>query len=91
MSSEESKEAPSLKTISLKEGYNQTYVIFPKRRGEEKGIDEYNDVFFRCGNWCYRGPIDFAGLQLDASEISVIIPTLQRQQNSLKFFCGSNR
>ncbi len=94
MSLEESKEVPSIKTISVREGYNQTYIIYPKNEktgDKDEGSDEYHEVFFRCGNWCYKGPIDFGDVKIETSEIQVLIPTLQKQQNSLKFFCGSSR
>lgn len=81
-------------------GYSQTYVIL---KGSEKcnssdeskesksdGSDQ-NEVFFRCGNWCYKGVIQRSGLNLDISDLPVLIPTLQRQQGSLRYFCNANR
>jgi hypothetical protein len=88
---------------SLRHGYNQTYVILkngsaapPRERdakgGEgdvETGLDNPgpNEVFFRCGNWCYKGEVDFMGLDLGLHGVPALIPCLQRQQGSLRYFC----
>jgi hypothetical protein len=91
--------ATDASNASLRHGYNQTYVILknnqppPGReaKGEEAGVNLTNpgpnDVFFRCGNWCYRGEVDFMGLDLGLHGVPALIPCLQRQQGSLRYFC----
>lgn len=92
--SESKKEssAPQVNSSVLNEGYNQTYVIFPPSdNDEEKNVSNSStrDVFFRCGNWCYRGPIDFNGVTVGTSDLPVLIPTLQRQQSNLRYYCNA--
>lgn len=96
-----SRAAPSAtdaSTASLRNGYNQTYVIMKNSASggnsrESKDMDDIeanagpNEVFFRCGNWCYKGPVDFMGLDLGLHGLPALIPCLQRQQGSLKYFC----
>jgi hypothetical protein len=74
---------------ALDDGYNQTYVIMKNGSDEEKSSEEDNQVFFRCGNWCYKGQIQFNGLKIGISDLPVLIPTLQRQQGSLQYYCSS--
>jgi hypothetical protein len=82
--------APSAK--SLDEGYNQTYIIMKNGSNvEEKSAGDDNEVFFRCGNWCYKGVIQFNGLKIGTADLPILIPTLQRQQGSLRYYCNSNR
>ena len=82
---------PSAK--ALDDGYNQTYIIMKNENenenAEEKNSDHDNDVFFRCGNWCYKGQIQFNGLKLGTSDLTLLIPTLQKQQGSLQYYCSS--
>ena len=78
---------PSAK--ALDDGYNQTYVIMKNIKSEDKSSDEDNDVFFRCGNWCYKGQIQFNGLKIGTSDLPFLIPTLQKQQGSLQYYCSS--
>jgi hypothetical protein len=91
--SEDAKEIPKATEVSMREGYNQTYIIFPSdaSSGDDKDAFDMNDVFFRCGNWCYKGPIDFTGTTIGVADLPVIIPTLQRQQSSLRYYCTANR
>lgn len=93
--SKESASAPAVNSNILNEGYNQTYIIFPSDRSDEEksstGLSNEHDVFFRCGNWCYRGPIDFNGTAVGTSDLPVLIPTLQRQQSSLRYYCNALR
>jgi hypothetical protein len=77
-------EAPSAKSL-LSGSYNQTYVI-SQRNSTESRI-EGNDVLFKCGNWCYKGVVQFAGLKFNLDELPVLIPTLQKQQGSLRYYC----
>ena len=80
---------------SLRHGYNQTYVILKNDRStreakdseEAEGSGGPNEVFFRCGNWCYKGGVDFMGLDLGLHGLPALIPCLQRQQSSLRYFC----
>mmetsp|Transcript_32439 Transcript_32439/g.30933 ORF Transcript_32439/g.30933 Transcript_32439/m.30933 type:complete len:747 (+) Transcript_32439:226-2466(+) len=78
---------PSAK--SLDDGYNQTYVIMKNKHDDEKKAEQDNDVFFRCGNWCYMGQIQFNGLKIGTTDLPVLIPTLQKQQGSLRYYCNS--
>ena len=85
-------EAPSVK--ALDEGYNQTYVIMTNSSNDEKAssaANDSNDVFFKCGNWCYKGLIQFGGLDLNIDEVPILIPLLQKQQGSLRYYCNANR
>ena len=83
------KETPSAKAAYSGEGYNQTYIIMNNGDAESKASDGNHVVFFRCGNWCYRGKIQFNGLKMDTHSLPILIPMLQRQQSSLKYFCTS--
>ena len=88
---DEKEEPPSAKAID--EGYNQTYLIMAneKLEAESKTAEDNHDVFFRCGNWCYKGQIQFGGVALNTEELPVLIPLLQRQQGSLRYYCNSKR
>lgn len=84
------QEPPSAK--ALDDGYNQTYIILSKDHAHPSATpEEGNDVMFRCGNWCYKGLVQFNGLKFNTEEIPVLIPTLQRQQGSLRYYCTSKR
>ena len=67
-------------------GYEQVYTIL---KSTEVG-QQSNEVLFRCGNWCYRGHVQFGDLKLETGDIPAIIPCLQRQQSSLRYFCKAN-
>mmetsp|Transcript_12180 Transcript_12180/g.18401 ORF Transcript_12180/g.18401 Transcript_12180/m.18401 type:complete len:666 (-) Transcript_12180:254-2251(-) len=86
----DAKEVPSATAVSMREGYNQTYVIYPSAEQDEKDAFNMNEVFFRCGNWCYKGPIDFSGTTIGTADLPIIIPTLQRQQGSLRYYCNTS-
>lgn len=91
--SESKESAPLINSTVLNEGYNQTYLIFPPSDSDEEknaSFSSSRDVFFRCGNWCYRGPIDFNGNAVGTSKLSVLIPILQRQQSSLRYYCNAS-
>lgn len=81
---------PSAKAID--EGYNQTYLIMAnaKADGESKTEDNH-EVFFRCGNWCYKGTIQFGGVEVNTEELPILIPLLQKQQGSLRYYCNAKR
>ena len=53
--------------------------------------DKSHDVFFRCGNWCYRGSVEFHGTDINVKSLPTIIPILQRQQGSLQYYCGAKK
>jgi hypothetical protein len=83
---EDKDDPPSAK--ALDEGYNQTYLVM---NDTECKSTEGHEVFFRCGNWCYKGQVQFNGLNINTEELPILIPTLQRQQGSLRYFCNSKR
>eukprot|EP01039_Chlorochromonas_danica_P010755 gene10755-11954_t len=83
MDSKYEDEPPSAKV--LEEGYNQTYIILTR---DEKAASEVgHEVLFRCGNWCYKGLVQFNDLNINLEEVPLVIPTLQKQQGSLRYFC----
>lgn len=71
--------APSVRSLQsiTGGGYNQTYLIM-KPRGDES----LREVFFRCGNWCYKGDIEFFNLGITVAELPSLIPTLQRSRSN---------
>ena len=73
-------------------GYSQTYIISKNTSRDAKGSSDFqdNDVFFRCGNWCYVGKIQFNGLTISTSDLPVLIPVLQKQQSSLRYYCNAS-
>lgn len=89
---DEKEEPPSAK--ALDEGYNQTYLVMANcpSDSDAKSVETDNhEVFFRCGNWCYKGQIQFGGVSINTEELPILIPMLQRQQGSLRYFCNSKR
>ena len=86
--------------------YNQTYLIRTPDAGNEereaKGLSDDSDdgddsdsyverrVLFRCGNWCYTGNITLEKSRVLLSDLTRVIPTLQRQQNRLHFYCNAS-
>jgi hypothetical protein len=44
---------------------------------------------FRCGNWCYTGNIQFGNQDINANKLTLLITTLQKQQNNLRYYCDS--
>jgi hypothetical protein len=81
---------PSAK--ALDEGYNQTYLILNNDKSPEEAKTEDNhEVFFRCGNWCYKGQIQFGGVALSTEQLPILIPLLQKQQGSLRYYCNAKR
>jgi len=75
--------------LSTSNGYNQTYIILTGETRESKNEDGH-EVFFRCGNWCYKGRVQFNGLRINVTDLPVLIPVLQRQQGSLRYYCNAN-
>eukprot|EP01035_Chromulina_nebulosa_P034571 gene34571-46397_t len=88
---DEEAPAPSQAAKALDEGYTQTYLIMakPSSSADSKSEIEADEVFFRCGNWCYKGLIQFGSLKVGVEDLPVLIPTLQRQQGSLRYYCTS--
>ena len=85
------KGIPSAKSLSG-EGYNQTYVILSESVDvDSKLYVDSHEVFFRCGNWCYKGHIQFGGLTIGVKDLPTLITILQRQQGSLRYYCNSKR
>lgn len=67
--------------------YRQTYVILnPKGRADVDG----REVLFCCGNWSYRGVVQFNGLKVSLKELPVLIASLQKQQGILRYYANSN-
>ena len=48
-------------------------------------FNDGNEVFFRCGNWCYKGRIQFNGLSISTADLPILIPALQKQQGNKHF------
>ena len=65
--------------------YAQTYVVLKDQtagRGAEAKKSEGQEVLFACGNWCYRGQIQFNNLKMNLySSASPML--LKAWQNSL--------
>jgi hypothetical protein len=82
---------PNLGKNNYSEGYQQVYVIKHKRNGLQ---NNFRDVFFQCGNWCYDGIIPFQFLEGSSSmqlcDIPKVAPALQKQQQDLSFVCTSS-
>lgn len=72
--------APDVEAISLRNGYNQTYIV-------KSSKNNLHQVLFRCGNWCYTGNVDLGSKQLSLGDLEGAIPALQKQQGSLQFLC----
>ena len=60
------------------EGYNQTYCVF--RHAPHSNPSPFRDMFFRCGNFCYRGNLDLGMNAPTLADFPTLIPTLQSQQ-----------
>ena len=78
-------------SIFTDKSYAQMYVIMKEKADDvDSKRTEGNEVLFRCGNWCYRGQIQFHKITLRVKELPIIIPTLQRQQSCLRYFCNAS-
>lgn len=87
---DDKEEPPSAKAID--EGYNQTYLIMAAAdRDADSKSEDNHEVFFRCGNWCYKGQIQFGGVDVNTEELPILIPLLQKQQGSLRYYCNAKR
>ena len=81
---------PSVKALSTAGGYSQIYVIHsPETEAKDAEPGDTREVLFRCGNWAYRGKIQFNGLKIATPELPLLIPILQKQQGSLRYFCNA--
>ena len=84
-------DTPSAKALSTAGGYSQVYVIHAADLdAKEADPVDTREVLFRCGNWAYRGKIQFNGLKIITPELPVLIPILQKQQGSLRYFCNAS-
>lgn len=84
-------DTPSAKSLSTAGGYSQIYVIHAADTdAKEADPADTREVLFRCGNWAYRGKIQFNGLKICTPELPVLIPILQKQQGSLRYFCNAS-
>ena len=94
MSRAESKGASSAPRADSKDlqagAYSQCYIIMKAAKEDKKSEQQDNDVFFKCGLWCYCGLVQFPGIDLSTAELPLIIPSLQKQQSSLRYFCNSS-
>ena len=89
----ESKGEPGSELDSLFEdtGYEQLYVVLKQTpRDLEAKRQEGHKVLFQCGKWCYTGTCDFGKLRSTPEHLPLLIPSLQRQQGSLRYFCNSS-
>ena len=60
---------PSVKALSTAGGYSQIYVIHsPETEAKDAEPGDTREVLFRCGNWAYRGKIQFNGLKISTPE-----------------------
>ena len=83
--------APRADSKDLQAGaYSQCYIIMKAAKEDKKSEQQDNDVFFKCGLWCYCGLVQFPGVDLTTGELPLIIPSLQKQQSSLRYFCNSS-
>jgi hypothetical protein len=90
-----SEDAPQSAAKAIVEGYNQTYIIMKNQPqssdAKTSSFAEGREVLFRCGNWCYHGYVQFGHLQLTTSDLPLVIPTLQKQQGQLLYYCLAAR
>ncbi len=71
--------------------YSQLYIVMRAAPIDpEAKRNEGNAVLFSCGNWTYTGLVHFDDMTMSVSEIPRIIPTLQKQQSNLRYFCHSS-
>lgn len=82
---------PSAKALSPEMGYTQVYAVKDHNMDDKDCDGNSYEVLFRCGNWCYKGQIQFNDIEVTTSEIPVIIPVLQKQQGSLRYFCHAEK
>jgi len=88
---------PTARMLSTSGGYSQVYIVHAKQSGEALDAKQAasvadtdsHEVFFRCGNWSYVGRIQFGQLKLCTSDLPVLVPALQKQQGSLRYYCHS--
>ena len=83
-----------LSELMREKHYKQTYVILAPNAGgqarQHPTLADANEVLFQCGNWSYRGHVQFNGLKLVLKELPVLIASLQKQQGNLRYYCNSN-
>ena len=82
---------PSAKMLSVEGGYSQVYMIHKEDRDAKNADGDAHEVLFRCGNWAYRGFIQFnEGIKLNTTDLPLLIPVLQKQQGSLRYYCNAS-
>ena len=86
----EEPEVSAKEGATISGGYEQVYTILKSTESSLSTGKQSNEVLFRCGNWCYRGHVQFGDLKLETGDIPAIIPCLQRQQSTLRYFCKAN-
>jgi len=93
----DAKDAPSLSDskdsfdLFSEKCYSQMYIVMKASPLDpEAKRSDGNEVLFSCGNWSYRGLVQFDEVPLRVSELPRIIPTLQKQQSNLRYFCQSS-
>ncbi len=83
-------DTPSAKMLSTAGGYSQVYMIHERDLSSKSDMDAY-EVLFRCGNWAYRGHIQLnGGINLTTTDLPLLIPVLQKQQGSLRYYCNAS-
>jgi hypothetical protein len=85
-------DAPSAKLLSTNGGYSQVYMVHDRDNSSKNGdMGEAHEVLFRCGNWAYRGNIQLnGGIKLNTTDLPLLIPVLQKQQGSLRYYCNAS-
>ena len=75
--------------LSSSWGYSQVYVVRTQDSDVKEELDSH-EVAFRCGNWMYVGRVQLSPLKLTSADVPVLIPALQKQQGSLRYFCHAS-
>ena len=82
--------APTVRALSTAGGYSQVYLVHTPSNSDSKDESDSHEVLFRCGNWMYIGRIQFGALRLTTSDLPILVPALQKQQGSLRYYCHSS-
>ena len=81
--------SPGGTPLKASEGKHDDEIQNYTRMENNSSLPTDREVFFRCGNWCYKGLIQFNDLQVSTADLPLLIPVLQRQQASLRYYCNS--
>jgi hypothetical protein len=71
-------------------GYQQIYIV--KRKTSD--APRHHEAFFKCGNWCYDGFVDFdflEGKEMTMADLANVPFALQKHQDELSFLCVADR